>query len=85
MNARFCEVARLAVSQPATRCVTGRRLPQPTSVMRIIDVTMKRSRIGSPYVDEPALSHGPQLVDVLAPGNGQRHGVGEFFDQEIGR
>src|SRR4029077_9159299 len=58
---------------------------QPTSVTIAIAAMMKRNRIVSPYVDEPALGHLPELIDVFTPGDGEWHGVGQFFNQQIGR
>src|SRR5580765_5076968 len=58
---------------------------QPTSVTIAIVAMMKRNRIVSPYVDEPALGRLPELIDVFAPGDGEWHSVGQFFNQQIGR
>ena len=46
---------------------------------------MRQNRIGSPDVDEPTLGHGAELIDIFATGDGQRHRVSQFFDQESGR
>jgi len=45
---------------------------------------MKRNRIVSPYVDEPALGRLSKLIDVFTPGDGERHSIRQFFDQQIG-
>ncbi len=51
---------------------------QPTRVTMATIVRIKRNRIGSPYVDEPALGHGSELLDVFATGGRERHGLGQL-------
>ncbi len=80
----FLPGASLWKEQAIEQSLCG-RLAEPTSVMRAIAVRMKRRRVGSPYIDETALSHGSKLIDAFAPGDRKRHGIDEFFDQEIGR
>ena len=84
--ARLCEVPRTDPAEGGVRGVSCREAPgRPVSVVTEAVVSMERNRIRLPHVDETSVSHGSKLIDVFVASDRERHGAGQFLNQEIGR
>ena len=80
LGVRSTDLQQARVSDTDGRDRSAGGVAQPTSVTIAIVAVMKRNRIDSPDVDKPALGRFPELIDVFAPGHGERHSIGQFFN-----
>ena len=85
--ARLREVPRMDPAVSGARGASCRESPgQPVNnAVTEAVVSTERNRIRLPHVDETSVSHGSKLIDVFVASDRERHGAGQFLNQEIGR
>ena len=73
-----CELARW--DRAAVKAVGPVGGARPMPVRTTMGDRVRSRRRGSADVDESALGHGAEVSNLLAPGDGERDGLSQFFE-----